>query len=164
MKERYEYDPSAVDISSNDGTLDNWKPRVRKKTIVKSEWRQMQNAGNHNQQPGIDEIKKINGYLKRKYPDFEIMDAFGISAETLVAIKRDCYCPVDGISLDNLSKIYKEFTRLENRLAKLTDAIKFIADNAFNDSYGAKRETLRQLIKVRKKEPEYEDDEPDDII
>ena len=101
-----------MDASCNEEiTLDNWKPSTQKKHIQKSEWREKQNNGDFNQSPGIDELYKINMYLKKKYPDSEIMDVFGITSETLVAIKRNCYDPIDGISLDNQSKIYKEFLR-----------------------------------------------------
>jgi hypothetical protein len=70
-------------------------------------------------------------YLKKKASDSDIMKAFGINAETLVAIKKDKYDPVEGISLDNQSKIYKEFKRLENRIDSLFNGIDHIAECIF---------------------------------
>ncbi len=155
----YEFDPCSIDGSDKEVTLDNWKPTVRTESIPKSEWRKVQNAGNYNQQPGIDELKKINMYLKRKYPDHQIMDSFGISSETLVAIKRDCYGPVDGISLDNQSKIYKEFTRLDKKIDRFLEAFKFLADNFIDSKDSAKRMAFKTIIGDSKKRKKEENDE-----
>jgi len=119
----YEFDVCSVDGSDKEVTLDEWKPSVKDNSIQKSEWRKNQNNGDYDQQPGLDELKKINMYLKKDYPDSQIMDTFGISSETLVAIKRGCYDPIEGISLDNQIKIYKEFSRLNQKIGKLNRKI-----------------------------------------
>lgn len=131
----YEFDPCSIDGSDKEEpvTLDNWKPTEKKSKIVMSKWRQETNGTNYNQQPGIDELNKILMFLKKKASDTEIMQAFGITAETLVAIKKDKYDPVDGISLDNQSKIYKEFKRLEDRIESLLRGINHIAECIFID-------------------------------
>ena len=130
----YEFDPCSIDESDKEEepvTLDNWKPTEHKPKIIASQWRQDAIGTNFNQQPGIDELNKIHMYLKKKASDCEIMKAFGITAETLVAIKKDKYDPVDGISLDNQSKIYKEFKRLEDRIDSLLRGIDYIAECMF---------------------------------
>ena len=118
---------------------------------LKSEWRQRQNAGNFNQQPGIDELNKINAALQEKYPDYEIMDAFGISCETLTAIKRNCYSPVEGISLDNQSKIHKEFLRIENKLERFWEGLKFLADHIIDPLDTQKRQELKSILMLQDK-------------
>ncbi len=136
MSERsYEFDPCEIDGSDkeDDVTLDSWKPSVKKKVIVQSEWRKNQIGDNFNQQPGIDELKKIYSFLNKKASDADIMKTFGITAETLVAIKKDKYSPVDGISLDNQSKIYKEFKSLTDQIATLKRMIEVMVDTMFVD-------------------------------
>jgi uncharacterized protein YktA (UPF0223 family) len=135
MSERsYEFDPCSIDGSDKEKvTLDSWKPTEHNPEIVASKWREQQIGNNFNQQPGIDELQKIQMYLKRKAPDSEIMKAFGITSETLVAIKKDKYDPVEGISLDNQSKIYKEFKRLEERIDSLLRGIDYIGDCLYTD-------------------------------
>jgi hypothetical protein len=128
----YEFDPCSIDGSDKEEvTLDNWKPTKYEPKIIASNWRQEAIGTNFNQEPGIDELKKIRMYLKKKASDSDIMKAFGINAETLVAIKKDKYDPVEGISLDNQSKIYKEFKRLENRIDSLFNGIDHIAECIF---------------------------------
>lgn len=132
----YEFDPCSIDGSDQEDepvTLDNWKPSENKPKIVASKWRQESIGTNFNQQPGLDELNKIHMFLKKKACDADIMKAFGISAETLIAIKKDKYDPVDGISLDNQSKIYKEFKRLEDRIESLLRGINHIAECMFTD-------------------------------
>lgn len=150
-----------MDASCNEEiTLDNWKPSTQKKHIQKSEWREKQNNGDFNQSPGIDELYKINMYLKKKYPDSEIMDVFGITSETLVAIKRNCYDPIDGISLDNQSKIYKEFVKVNKKLSSFYGAFKLLAD-----TLDIKDESIRLTLKAiigkpeKKKKEDIEDEE-----
>lgn len=131
MQDSYEFDPCTLDGSDQDDdfvSIDDWKPRPKKERVPKSEWRQVQNAGRCNVQPGIDDIKKIKMYLKKPYPDIEIMESFGIDAATLIAIKRDKYCPIDGISLDNQSKIYNEFRKIEKTYDKIFDALAYLGD------------------------------------
>lgn len=128
----YEFDPCSIDGSDMDDdlddgvTLDNWKPSAVKPKIVASNWRQEQIGENFNQQPGIDELKKIQMFIKKKASDADIMHAFGIRADTLIAIKEERYDPVHGISLDNQSKIYNEFKRLDDKIASLLRAINHI--------------------------------------
>jgi len=131
----YEFDPCSIDDSDKEEepiTLDNWKPTEHKPKIVASQWRQDSIGTNFNQQPGFDELQKIHMYLKKKASDSDIMKAFGISAETLIAIKKEKYDPVDGISLDNQSKIYIEFKRLEDRIDSLLRGIDYIAECMFS--------------------------------
>lgn len=161
MPTSYEFDPCTLDGSDKEDevTLDNWKPTERKPSLQKSQWRQDQNNGHCNLEPGIDELAKINMYVKKKYADSEIMSVFGINSETLVAIKRGCYSPVDGISLDNQSKIYKEFARIDKKLSTFLDAFKFIADNLFTDKESSKRLALQTILGVNKKKKKEEDEE-----
>lgn len=135
-EESYEFDPCSIDdsdLESEEVTLDNWKPTIKKPVIKQSNWRKEQIGTNFNQQPGLDELKKIFRYLRKRAPDSDIMQAFGISAETLVAIKKDKYDPVDGISLDNQSKIYKEFKLINDKVDGLVRGLNFIADVLFID-------------------------------
>lgn len=135
----YDFDPSDLDdlqdAEDRDDmvTLDNWKPTEKKHTdeIIQSEWRQKTIGINFNQQPGLDELRKIEAYLKKKKADSEIMKTFGIDAETLVAIKKNKYCPINGISLDNLSKIYIEFKTVKESLVKLQRGADYLASILF---------------------------------
>lgn len=131
MQDSYEFDPCTLDGSDQDDefvSIDDWKPTPKSQRVPKSEWRQVQNAGNHDIQPGIDEINKIKGYVKKRLPDCQILEAFGITAETLVAIKRDKYCPLDGISLDNQSKIYNKFQEVQKSYDKIFDALAYLGE------------------------------------
>ena len=147
----YEFDPCKIDGSDKEVTLDNWKPSAKTKNAPNSEWRQKQNDGKYNLQPGIDDLKKIMMYLKRKYPDHEIMNVFGISCETLVAIKRNCYSPIEGISLDNQSKIYNEFTHLDKKLEIVMNALIFLSENIFSLKDSAKCKSFKAIISTEKK-------------
>lgn len=161
METSYEFDPCTLDNENQVGIY-QWTPRPKEERVPKSEWRKQQNNGDYNQQPGIDELRKIKFYLKRKFPDNQIMDSFGISAETLVAIKKDKYSPIDGIALDNQSKIYKEFTNIERRIDFIFDALKFIADNAFPSEDNVKRLAFKKLITApfkKKKSSSYDEEE-----
>lgn len=175
----YEFDPCSLDGSDKEApkekvTLDNWKPTEYKPKIVASKWRQESIGTNFNQQPGIDELHKILMYLKKKASDADIMHAFGISAETLIAIKKDKYDPVDGISLDNQSKIYKEFKRLEDRIDSLLRGINHIAkcifiDKKSKDEYKKsfkkpKKATPGKKPKINKKEEDEEICEQNDYF
>jgi len=147
-------------------TLDNWKPREKLNTLIKSQWRKESNNGNYNQLPGLDEIRKIKMNIKKGKNDYEIMEVFGIDCETLIAIKKDKYHPVDGISLDNLSKIYKAFGLIEKKMTNIYQALNLLADNAFNENETSKRILFKSLIKVAKKkeiiQDDYEDDDEED--
>lgn len=145
-KDFYEFDPCALDGSDVDeygteyeNTLDTWKPTIKKPTIVQSAWRKEQIGNDFNQQPSIDDLRKIQMYLKKDVSDAEVMKVFGITAETIVAIKKDKYCPVDGIKLDNLSKIYKHFDYLEKKIHYLTRANNYISKLLFIDDISMKK-------------------------
>jgi hypothetical protein len=148
----YEFDPCSIDGSDTDKeeiTLDSWKPTKNESKIVFSKWRQDSIGTNFNQDPGIDELRKIHMYLKKKVSDSDIMKAFGINCETLVAIKKNKYDPVDGISLDNQSKIYKEFKRLENRIESLLRGINYIGKCLFLDK-NDEAEFKKSFKKIKK--------------
>lgn len=121
-------------------------------TIHRSKWRQEKIDGHYNQQPGLDELKKIHGYLKKKFPDHQIMEVFGITSETLVAIKRDCYSPVEGISLDNQSKIYRKFDRIDKKLEKIFEAMQLLTD-VFGPCETTRRMMFKTLVAKIKRGP-----------
>lgn len=128
----YEFDPCTLDGSDKEEiTLDNWKQRKKEKTIIQSQWRKTQIGSDFNQQPGLDDLGKIAMFLKKKKSDAEIMHVFGISAETLIAIKKNKYCPVEGIALDNLSKIYNEFENLKKRMDKVERGADYLSKVLF---------------------------------
>jgi len=113
-------------------TLDNWTPtKKEEKFIIPSEWRKKSINDNHNQEPGLNDLKKINYYVKKNYPDVEIMRAFGLAAETLIAIKTNKYSPIHGISMDNLCKIQKEFLKIERSIQLLKNGMNYIAHTLF---------------------------------
>ncbi len=132
IEESYEFDPCTIDGSdkSTDGfqSIDDWKPTITKRRIPRSQWREEANQGMFDLKPGLNDISKIEGFIKKKYDDYDIMEVFGINAETLIAIKRGCYDPIDGISLDNQSKIYREFKKVERELQKIKYELTLIAD------------------------------------
>lgn len=154
-EESYEFDPCTLDgsdVEEGDNVkMDDWKPSVQQPKIVASKWRQEQIGTNYNQQPGIDELKKILMYINKKASDAEIMNAFGITADTLIAIKKDKYDPVDGISLDNQSKIYKEFKRLEDKIDGLLRGLNHMAKIMFIDKeeLGEYKKTLKKPKKAK---------------
>ena len=166
----YEFDPCSIDESDKEEepvTLDNWKPTEHKPKIIASQWRQDAIGTNFNQQPGLDELNKIHMYLKKKASDSDIMKAFGINAETLVAIKKDKYEPVDGISLDNQSKIYKEFKRLEDRIDSLLRGIDYVAECMFSSKKdkAAYKKSFKKPKKVSPgKKPKVEKNEESEEI
>lgn len=168
QEESYEFDPCEIDGSNEEPEvkMDDWKPSAKQPKIVASQWRQDQIGDNFNQQPGIDDLKKILMYINKKASDAEIMKAFGITCETLVAIKKDKYDPVDGISLDNQSKIYKEFKRLEDRIESLLRGINYIAKTMFIDKEGmdAYKKSFKKPKKVKTpKKPKVEKFDDDEI-
>lgn len=137
VEESYEFDPCTIDGSdeSTDGfqSIDDWKPSITKRRIPRSQWREAQNQGRFDLKPGLDDLRKIEGFIKKKYDDYDVMEVFGINAETLIAIKHGNYDPLDGISLDNQSKIYREFKKVERDIQKISYALTMIAD-IFTDS------------------------------
>lgn len=152
-KRSYEFDPCEIDGSNKiEETLDNWRPKEKTNQLKISQWRLKQNGENCNKSPGLDDLKKIMMHLKNKKSDSDIMKAFGIASETLVAIKREKYDPVDGISLDNQSKIYKEFERLEKNIIKIMSSLDYLCDILLIDT---EQETkFRKILGIKKKKIE----------
>jgi hypothetical protein len=158
----YEFDPCSIDGSDQEEEpvkMDDWKPGQKKPNIVQSEWRKNKIGKNFNQQPDLDDLKKIVGFLKKKVADAEIMQTFGITAETLVAIKKDKYDPIDGISMDNQSKIYKEFKRLQDMMEAYQRGLNFFASTLFGMEEGYKKALLKPKPKKKnvKKDDEYDE-------
>jgi len=148
----YEFDPCSIDGSDQEDkpvTLDNWKPTADKPKIVPSKWRQDSIGTNFNQEPGLDELQKIQMFLKKKASDADIMKAFGITAETLIAIKKDKYDPIDGISLDNQSKIYKEFRKIDEKIEGFLRGLNYIAETIFFDK--EEKDKFKKSMKKPKK-------------
>lgn len=140
MDKSYYFDPSSLDREdenredvSEEITLDDWKPRKKGNKLIKSDWRRKQNGNDHNLQPSFDDVKKIKVYLQKRYPDIEIMEAFAISGDTLVAIKKDKYCPVEGILFDDLELVFDEIKNIKSAIKKLQKETSYIATNFFND-------------------------------
>ena len=79
-----------------------------------------------NQSPNLDDVRKIRMHLKKGYPDFEIMEHFGVPSEILAAIKKNKYCPAEGILLDDFEKIYKEITAIKIETTSTKKSIDFI--------------------------------------
>lgn len=104
-------------------SIHDWKPSFSKGWIIQSDWRKRKIGNDFNQQPGFDDLQKIERYIRKKYPDSEIMQSFGISAETLTAIKGKRYCPIEGISNDNLSKIHEKFKKVQANIVALQRAV-----------------------------------------
>lgn len=185
MKEEfYDFDPCKVDGSDveeedfelfgldeddveeddeEEMTIDKWKPKQKQRSIVQSNWRKKLIGNDFNRNPGIDDLKKIKMYLNKKYPDFEIMETFGVNADTLAAIKKNKYCPVDGISLDNLSKIHNAFDLLEKHVTKVKRGIKYLSDILFIDpdelkkfnDFCNKKDIKKSILKEEFIEDEY---------
>jgi hypothetical protein len=162
MKEDFKFnitelENDEMDFDDEPVTLDSWKPRKFESKIIPSKWRLIQNKGNQNQMPGLDDLKKIQLHIKKKISDLEIMSVFAISAETLIAIKKDKYDPVDGISLDNQSKIYNEFKRIENKVDSILRAIEYMSDIMFPEKI--QKDNFKKSFKKPKK---YKPDEHED--
>lgn len=95
--ENIKYNISGLDNNDEKITLDDWKFREKVNKIIMSEWRQKQNKNHPTEKPGLDDLRKIKMHLKKKYPDEDIIKAFGITMKILIAIKKDKYDCVDGI-------------------------------------------------------------------
>jgi hypothetical protein len=162
----YEFDPCSIDESDKEEepvTLDNWKPSTQQPKIVASQWRQDAIGTNFNQQPGLDELHKIHMFLKKKAADADIMKAFGITAETLVAIKKEKYDPIDGIALDNQSKIYKEFRKVEEKIEGFVRGLNYIAEIMFIDKeekakFKKSMKKPKKVKAVKKPKPEINEE------
>jgi hypothetical protein len=151
-------------------TLDTWKPSTPEKKLIPSKWRQEQMGNNYNQDVGGDELKKIKSALNKKFPDHEIMQAYGISAQTLVDIKEGRINPHAGITrgtlntvneFDEINSILKKISAVQARLYGINCAFRELAKILYGDK-DQQKEFLKLLEKKRinaKKEPK--DDEED---
>lgn len=153
----YEFDPCSLDGSDQDVnyvSIDDWTPRVVPPRVPKSDWRAAQNNGCHDNQPGIDDINKIKMYIKKRFADAQIMDVFGITAETLVAIKNNHFCPIEGITLDNQSKIYNEFNKITKITNKLYEALAYLSDTLLleNTFEKASFEAMIDYVSIKKRQ------------
>jgi hypothetical protein len=110
----------------SDVTLDTWKPSEKKEGLIQSNWRREKIGDNFNQHVDYSDLRKIKAYLKKNASDYEIMRVFGITAEKLVAIKKNKYTPENGIEPDN-----KELDAIEDKLIILKIAIDYIAEMIF---------------------------------
>lgn len=133
INKSYEFDPCSIDDSNDEEeiTLDNWKPTHQQPKIIQSKWRKEQIGENLNQEPSLDDIKKISFYIKKKIPDVEIMQTFGINSDTLVAIKRHRYSPTEGISYDTFCEIPFGFARIEDEVSYLRRGLEYISKVLF---------------------------------
>jgi hypothetical protein len=152
-----------MDMTSS---LDDWKPEIKKSDVLQSQWRKNQINDNYHQMPGLDELRKIKRHIEADKNHHDIMKSYGIDAKVLLAIKEDRYCPVEGIKMDTLSKIYKGFEALEKRFDCLYTALNLLADNGFSDKETSKRMQFKSLIKLSKKKPlcVFEDEDYEDEI
>lgn len=132
----YDFDSCALNNSNENDelTLDNWNPSSKQKKMIQPQWRKDQIGTNFNQQPGLDDVKKIKIFVKKKIPDFEIMHYFGINSETLAAIKQGKYCPAEGILINDLETMGKELKRINEILIKARRANDYIAQVLFIDN------------------------------
>lgn len=138
-----------------DITLDNWRPSIKENKPVLSEWRKKQIGENFDQQPALDELKKINSKIEKGMSDSDIMKFFGITCDTLLAIKNDRYSPINGISLDNLGKIWSEFEKIERKINRMMNGLNYMAEIMFVnksefDEYKKECRKLSQKSKVKK--------------
>jgi len=166
----YEFEHDENECADDYVSLDDWKPAEKKVSIVQSEWRKNKIGQNYNQRPGRDDLKKIKLHVGKKTPDYDIMNAFGITCETLLAIKKNKYSAEEGIALDDQAKIYKAFEKIENDIGLLQRAIDFIASTMFIDKisldlykHACKKPKLVKTEKSKKDDFD-EDEEEDDIF
>lgn len=123
MEDSYEFNPEIFDIlNETTCSLDDWKPKQKFKRLVISKWREEYNEGKIDGDASLDDVEKIKSYIKKGYGDAEIMGAFAISCETMIAIKNNSYTPGDGIQRD-LDSVYNEFLNfredMKERVTKL---------------------------------------------
>lgn len=107
---------------------------TKRKKIIPSNWRLLRNAGETNILPGYDDLNKILMFMKKGAHDCEIMEAFGLNAMTMQAIRDDRYHPVDGVDYDTLTKIQNEFIKHEKQIEVLVSAITELVDTIYFDS------------------------------
>lgn len=141
-----------------EATLDNWKPNFPEKKLVQSDWRKQQNKNDFNQEVGRDELKKIKLAIKNKFPDHEIMQTYGISAETLVRVKENKINPELGemrgtLNYDSESKdinaLFKKVNKLQDSLYGIKYALKELSKILFSEE-----EYQKEFLKLMNKKPE----------
>ncbi len=122
--------------------LDEWKPEAKgRPSLVPSKWREESINGNFNQEPGLSDLRKIKFAIKRKYPDHEVMQAFGLNAETLVSIKTESYSAAEGlrhfypkdIVIGKELKMNLELQKLEDVVKGILAAVDYMGDVLFID-------------------------------
>lgn len=152
---------------SDDVSIDEWKPNLPEKKLIQSKWRKEIIGDNYNQEVGLDELKKINMALKKKRPDYEILQAYGISSETLVRIKEGKLTPDTGNmrgklesdnNFDELLAIRKKINVLQSRIYGITSTFKELAKILYSDK-DQQMEFLRILERKRKNERKSDDDD-----
>jgi hypothetical protein len=114
-------------------SIDDWKPRKKYKGLCMSEWRELQNNGDFDRNPSLDDLRKIKSHLNKNCPDADILKMYGINAETLIAIKRNYFCPVDGIKNDFETKFFNKYKYLEESIRKIKNSLDFLGDHIFED-------------------------------
>jgi hypothetical protein len=165
MVDTYDFDPEILDRMEDDFeeeeiSIDDWKPREKSSIpkLVQSEWRRKLIGNDFNQEPDIDDVKKIKMYIKKKCSDAEIMATFGISADVLIAIKKNRYDPGDGIRADYIDKIYKVLKEQAAINKQTSKALEFISGAIFNTSEQIKayKEHLKGRQGKKAKKPPQE--------
>ena len=140
-------------------TLDNWKPSPPAKKLIQSEWRKNQIGENYNQEVFRDDLKKIQAAIQKKFPDHEIMQTFGINAQTLVDIKERWVNPENGVMKGSLNtmadgssdfgSIKKTISAIQTRLYGIGCAFRELAKILFED-----KETQEEFLKLLEKSVE----------
>jgi hypothetical protein len=162
-------------VDANYVSLDDWKPSEKpKKKLIQSEWRKNKIQEDCNQDPGLDDFRKIKSAIKKGCNDHEIMINYGINAETIVAIKQDIYNPARGArhfhsyDLDLVkdgTKMFLEFQKIQDECYGIMQAMHFLNDILFNtakdkknfkDIFTGKKPYLK---KVKKIEEDFDDEE-----
>ena len=152
---------------SDEISMDDWKPNIPEKKLIQSKWRKETIGDNYNQDVGLDELRKINVAIKKKFPDHEILKAYGITAETLVRIKEGKLNPETGntrgkLDMDNnfdeMLAMRKKISVLQTRIYGITSTFKELAKILYQDK-DQQTEFLRILERKMKNERKEIDDE-----
>ena len=152
---------------SDEISIDDWKPNIPEKKLVQSKWRKETIGDNYNQDVGLDELRKINVAIKKKFTDHEILKAYGITAETLVRIKEGKLNPETGnmrgkLDMDNnfdeMLAMRKKISVLQTRIYGITSTFKELAKILYSDK-DQQQEFLRILDRKRKNERKDIEDE-----
>jgi hypothetical protein len=143
------------EIDKEEITLDNWKPNPPNKKLIQSEWRKNQIGENYNQEVFRDDLKKIQTAIQKKFPDHEIMQTYGINAQTLVDIKERRINPGNGIikgslctgsDVSDFGSIKKTISAIQTRLYGIGCAFRELAKILFED-----KETQEEFLKLLEK-------------